>query len=101
MTPLVMGLWFGILLPRAMIQTFRLRSPTIKAYRTHHWMLGAGWFLVGLTTNTPLLVGFGGGLFLDEIPWMVWGIKVRPDHCYERTAWLVVLLGYLITVVSR
>lgn len=102
MTSLTAGLWSGIILPRAMIQTFGLRSPTITGFRTHHYMLGIMFIVFnGVSANSPLLHSFGSGLILDELPWLVWPMfGKRPERCYERTEYLVILLAFIFTLFS-
>lgn len=69
-------------------------APTIKGFRTHHWMYGILGLFIGFITHYLPLYAIGLGLFVDELTYLLIGGKNHEDN-YSAIS----LIGTIIFVV--
>lgn len=69
-------------------------GPTIKGFRTHHYMYGLLGIILSLVIHSPLLYSIGLGLFVDELTYLLIGGKTHEDN-YSKTS----LIGTFLFVV--
>ena len=94
----------SILLIRVWVYLFPKPSPTIKQFRTHHWMYGLLFtiilfFISNIYTNLYLL-SISVGLFLDEIGFIIINGKTHEDN-YSPKSFLILLLFIIILFIFR
>lgn len=93
-----------ILITRIWVYIFNRPSPTIKNFRTHHWMYGLFFtiilfFIARIYTNVYLL-SISMGIFLDEIGFIVIGGKNHEDN-YSAKSFMVLMFFILLLFIFR
>ena len=93
-----------ILLTRVWVYIFNKPSPTIKNFRTHHWMYGLLFTLLlfciaSFYTNVYLL-SISMGIFLDEIGFILIRGKNHEDN-YSPKSFMILLFFILLLFVFR
>ncbi len=94
----------SILLIRVWVYLFPKPSPTIKQFRTHHWMYGLLFTIIlfcisNIYTNLYLL-SISVGLFLDEIGFILINGKTHEDN-YSPKSFLILLCFIIILFIFR
>lgn len=94
----------SILLIRVWVYLFPKPSPTIKQFRTHHWMYGLLFTIIlfcisNIYTNLYLL-SISVGLFLDEIGFIIINGKTHEDN-YSPKSFLILLFFIIILFIFR
>lgn len=93
-----------ILLIRVGVYVFNKPSPTIKSFRTHHWMFGLFFTIIllcisRLYTNIHLLA-INLGIFLDEIGFIIIRGKNHQDN-YSPKSFMILLFFIIILFIFR
>ncbi|MDB4984751.1 MAG: hypothetical protein JWM20_930 [Patescibacteria group bacterium] len=89
-----------VLLTRVALYFKPIPSPTIKGFRLHHYMYGLVIAPIGILVSSPIILGIGLGLFLDEVPYLLIGGKNHKDN-YSTRSLLGVLALIVIVYVTR
>ncbi len=91
-----------ILVTRIFLHFTRLRSPSIKIFRLHHYMYGIVIMISGVFFWNLILFSVGYGLFLDELPCLAkatkFGYSEYSDENNIRTLVMLCLVTVLIIV---
>lgn len=93
-----------ILITRVIVYIFNKPSPTIKNFRTHHWMFGLFFMIIlfcisSFYTNIYLL-SISTGIFLDEIGFIIIRGKTHTDN-YSPKSFMVLLFFVLLLFIFR
>ena len=93
-----------ILITRIWVYLFSKPSPTIKNFRTHHWMYGLLFTIIlfsisGFYTNIYLL-SISMGVFLDEIGFILIRGKTHEDN-YNPKSFIVLFIFILLLFIFR
>lgn len=93
-----------ILLTRVWVYLFNKPSPTIKNFRTHHWMYGLLATIIlfcisGFYTNIYLL-SISMGIFLDEIGFIIIRGKSHEDN-YSPKSFMILMFFILLLFIFR
>lgn len=93
-----------ILLIRIWVYLFPKPSPTIKNFRTHHWMYGLFFTIIlfcisNFYTNIYLL-SISMGIFLDEIGFIIIRGKTHEDN-YSSKSFMILILFILLLFIFR
>lgn len=93
-----------ILLTRIWVYFFPKPSPTIKKFRTHHWMYGLLFMIIlfcisSFYTNIYLL-SISMGIFLDEIGFIIIRGKTHEDN-YSPKSFMILLAFILLLFIFR
>lgn len=87
-----------ILLTRIFVYLFNKPSPTIRNFRTHHWMYGLLFTIIlfcisDFYTNMYLL-SISMGIFLDEIGFIIIRGKTHEDNYSPKS--FMILMGFIL-----
>lgn len=93
-----------IIITRILVYLFNKPSPTIKNFRTHHWMFGLVFiiillFISHIYTNIYLL-SISTGIFLDEIGFIMMKGKTHEDN-YSPTSFMILMVFILLLFLFR
>ncbi|MCI9280940.1 MAG: hypothetical protein HFI49_01600 [Bacilli bacterium] len=93
-----------IIITRVVVYIFNKPSPTIKNFRTHHWMFGLLFIILlfGISnyyTNIYLLA-ISTGVFLDEIGFIIMRGKDHEDN-YSPKSFMILLIFILLLFIFR
>lgn len=93
-----------IILTRVWVYLFNRPSPTIKNFRTHHWMYGLLFTIIlfcisGFYKNIYLL-SISMGIFLDEIGFIIISGKTHEDN-YSPKSFMILMFFVLILFIFR
>lgn len=93
-----------ILITRVVVYVFRNPCPTIKNFRTHHWMFGLIFMIVlfcisNFYTNI-YMISISTGIFLDEIGFILIHGKTHEDN-YSPKSFMILLLFLLCFFLFR
>lgn len=93
-----------IIITRVSVYMFNKPSPTIKNFRTHHWMFGLLFtillfFISNFYTNVYLL-SISVGVFLDEIGFILIKGKTHEDN-YSPKSFMIIMLFILLLFIFR
>lgn len=93
-----------IVITRILVYIFNKPSPTIKNFRTHHWMFGFIFILIlfcisSFYTNIYLL-SISTGIFLDEIGFIILKGKTHEDN-YSPESFMILLFFILLLFLFR
>lgn len=93
-----------IIITRVFVYIFNKPSPTIKNFRTHHWMFGLLFtillfFISKFYTNVYLL-SISMGVFLDEIGFILIKGKTHEDN-YSPKSFMIIMLFILLLFIFR
>lgn len=93
-----------IIITRILVYLFNKPSPTIKSFRTHHWMFGLIFTIIffcisGIYTNLYLL-SISMGIFLDEIGFIVIKGKNHEDN-YSPKSFMILMFFILLLFIFR
>jgi len=93
-----------IILTRVWVYLFPKSSPTIKNFRTHHWMYGLlGTIILFLISNlytNIYLLSISMGIFLDEIGFIVIRGKTHEDN-YSPQSFMILMLFIVLLFMFR
>ncbi len=93
-----------ILITRAVVYIFNKPSPTIKSFRTHHWMFGLFFTIIlfcisSFYTNIYLL-SISMGVFLDEIGFIIIRGKTHEDN-YSPKSFMLLIFFIILLFIFR
>ncbi len=93
-----------ILITRVIVYVFNKPSPTIKNFRTHHWMFGLIFTIIlfcisSFYTNIYLL-SISMGIFLDEIGFIIIKGKTHEDN-YSPKSFMILIFFILLLFIFR
>ena len=93
-----------IIFTRILVYLLNKPSPTIKNFRTHHWMYGLFFTIIlfcisHLYTNIYLL-SISMGIFLDEIGFIIIRGKTHEDN-YSPKSFVILMLFILLLFILR
>lgn len=93
-----------VIITRVSVYMFNKPSPTIKNFRTHHWMFGLLFtillfFISNFYTNVYLL-SISVGVFLDEIGFILIKGKTHEDN-YSPKSFMIIMLFILLLFIFR
>lgn len=93
-----------IILTRLLVYFFNKPSPTIKNFRTHHWMYGLLFTIIlfcisSFYTNIYLL-SISMGIFFDEIGFIIIKGKTHEDN-YSPKSFMILILFILLLFIFR
>lgn len=93
-----------IILTRLWVYLFNKPSPTIRNFRTHHWMYGLLFtiilFLISNFYTNIYLLAIGMGIFLDEIGFILIRGKTHEDN-YSPKSFMILLFFILLLFIFR
>lgn len=79
-------------------------APTIKGFRTHHWMYGLIGIFLGIILNSIVIYAIGLGLFVNELTYLLIRGKTHKDNysAYSiiGTILFVVLVFFLRNILT-
>lgn len=79
-------------------------SPTIKGFRTHHWMYGLVGIFLGIILNSIVVYAIGLGLFIDELTYLLIRGKNHKDnysmYSITGTILFVILIFFLRNILT-
>jgi len=93
-----------IIITRVFVYIFNKPSPTIKNFRTHHWMFGLVFTIIlfcisDFYTNIYLL-SISCGIFLDEIGFIIIRGKTHEDN-YSPKSFIILMIFVLLLFIFR
>ncbi len=93
-----------IIITRVLVYIFNKPSPTIKNFRTHHWMFGLVFTIIlfcisSFYTNIYLL-SISMGIFLDEIGFIIIRGKTHEDN-YSSKSFMILIFFILLLFIFR
>lgn len=93
-----------ILITRVVVYIFNKPSPTIKSFRTHHWMFGLFFTIIlfcisSFYTNIYLL-SISMGIFLDEIGFIIIRGKTHKDN-YSPKSFMLLIFFIILLFIFR
>jgi len=93
-----------IIITRVLVYVFNRPSPTIKNFRTHHWMFGLLLTIIlfsisSFYTNIYLL-SISMGIFLDEIGFIILRGKTHEDN-YSPQSFMILMFAILLLFILR
>ncbi len=93
-----------VILTRVWVYLFNKPSPTIKNFRTHHWMYGLLLTIIlfsisNFYTNLYLL-SISTGIFLDEIGFIIIRGKTHKDN-YSPQSFMILMFFLLLLFLFR
>ena len=93
-----------IILTRILVYLFNKPSPTIKNFRTHHWMYGLLFtiilFCISSYYTNIFLLSISMGIFLDEIGFIIIRGKNHEDN-YSPKSFIILMFFILILFIFR
>lgn len=75
-------------------------APTIKGFRTHHYMYGLVLATAGVLLGSVTLYAVGIGLFIDEFGYLLIGGKTHEEN-YSKTSLLLLALFVVLAYIFR
>lgn len=93
-----------VIITRVLVYIYNKPSPTIKNFRTHHWMYGLVFTIIlfcisGFYTNIYLL-SISMGIFLDEIGFIILKGKTHEDN-YSPKSFMILIFFMLLLFIFR
>lgn len=93
-----------IIITRVWVYLFNRPSPTIKNFRTHHWMYGLLatiilLFISNFYTNIYLF-SISTGIFLDEIGFIIIRGKTHKDN-YSPKSFMILIFFIILLFIFR
>ena len=93
-----------IIITRILVYIFNKPSPTIKNFRTHHWMFGLVFtimfFLISNFYTNIYLLSISMGIFLDEIGFIILKGKTHKDN-YSPKSFMILIFFILLLFIFR
>ena len=93
-----------IVLTRILVFIFNKPSPTIKSFRTHHWMYGLLFtiilFCISNIFKNIYLLAISMGIFSDEIGFILINGKTHEDN-YSPKSFMIIMIFTLILFIFR
>lgn len=93
-----------IIITRILVYVFNKPSPTIKNFRTHHWMFGLAFVILLLCLSnfyTNLyLFSISTGIFLDEIGFIILRGKTHEDN-YSPKSFIILMVFILLLFIFK
>lgn len=93
-----------ILLTRVGVYVFNKPSPTIKNFRTHHWMYGLLFMIILFSISSfyvnLYLYAISMGIFLDEIGFIIIRGKTHEDN-YSPKSFMILMFFILVLFLFR
>ena len=93
-----------IIITRVLVYIFNKPSPTIRNFRTHHWMFGLLFssilFSISNFYTNVYLLSISMGIFLDEIGFIMIRGKTHADN-YSPKSFMILLLFLLCFFLFR
>ena len=93
-----------ILVARVLVYVLNKPSPTIKNFRTHHWMFGLAATIILLCISSfytnIYLFSISTGVFLDEIGFIVIRGKTHADN-YSPQSFMILIFFIIILFMFR
>ena len=94
----------SIVIIRIWVYLFPKPSPTIKNFRTHHWMYGALFtiilFSISIFYQNLYLLAISIALFLDEIGFILIKGKTHEDN-YSPKSFIILLIFIILLFIFR
>ncbi len=93
-----------IIITRVLVYLFNKPSPTIRGFRTHHWMFGLLFTLIlfcisSFYTNIYLL-SISMGIFIDEMGFIVILGKTHEDN-YSPKSFMLLMFFILLLFIFK
>lgn len=93
-----------IIITRVIVYVFNKPSPTIKNFRTHHWMFGLVFtimlFCISSFYTNIYLLSISMGIFLDEIGFIIIRGKTHEDN-YSPKSFMILIFFILLLFIFR
>lgn len=93
-----------IIVTRVLVYIFNKPSPTIKNFRTHHWMFGLAFtillFCISNFYTNIYLLSIGTGVFLDEIGFIIIRGKSHQDN-YSPKSFMILIFFIILLFIFR
>ena len=89
-----------ILVVRIFVYLKPIPAPTIKGFRTHHYMFGIAGIIFGLAIHSAWMSTIGLGLFVDELTYILIGGKSHQDN-YSKMSIAGTLFFVIIVFIFR
>lgn len=91
-----------IIITRVLVYIFNKPSPTIKNFRTHHWMFGLVFtiilFCVSSFYTNIYLLAISMGIFLDEIGFIIIRGKTHEDNYSPKSFMILIFFIFLLFI---
>ncbi len=93
-----------IIITRTFVYLFNRPSPTIKGFRTHHWMFGLLLSIILFCISSfyvnIYLLSISMGIFLDEIGFIIVRGKTHEDN-YSPKSFMILMFFILLLFIFR
>ncbi len=93
-----------IIITRTFVYLFNRPSPTIKGFRTHHWMFGLLLSIILFCISSfyvnIYLLSISMGIFLDEIGFIIIRGKTHEDN-YSPKSFMILMFFILLLFIFR
>lgn len=93
-----------IILTRILVYFFHKPSPTIKNFRTHHWMYGLLFtillFCISNFYTNIYLLSISMGIFLDEVGFVLIKGQTHEDN-YSPRSFMILMIVVLLLFLFR
>ncbi len=94
----------SIIITRIWVYLFKKPSPTIKDFRTHHWMYGLLFTIILFSISSfytnIFFLSISIGIFLDEIGFIVIRGKTYEDN-YSPKSFMILLFSIFLLFLFR
>ena len=89
-----------VIITRVLLYFRPTPSPTIRGFRTHHWMYGIILVLIAVLFKNIILFGVGSGLFIDELGYILIRGKTHQDN-YSVRSFILLAIFVLLVYIMR
>ncbi len=93
-----------VIITRVLVYVYNKPSPTIKNFRTHHWMFGLMstilLFCISNYYTNIYLLSISMGIFLDEIGFIILKGKSHEDN-YSPESFMILIFSLLLLFILK
>ena len=89
-----------IVITRVFVYLKPIPSPTIRGFRTHHYMYGIAIAIIGAFAHNIILYAIGLGLFIDELGYLLINGKTHEDN-YSKPSLILLAIFVILVFLFR